>query len=347
KNADTPGKGELNFQLKKIWQVTEAGPDIVSSVRGLAVGDDGTVFISDKKNLRFYCFNSDGKFKRAFGEKGEGPGEIRSLVDSVTYTVGKIMLVLDSGRLNHFDADGKFIKSVLVSQQKYPQFFLNKNEFITAPLSLQNITGKKACITQENVATGASRIITEFTPTDETAINMGNAKATVQHPAVTPVLIIGHAENRLYFGMNDHYEITVSDMNGKVENTFGLTRDRKILTEKVKFDVIWKEARGRAPKEMVEKLTKAMPGEVTYFSTLAVHNNLIYVHMSHYDRKNIQRIDIFSPDGVYLYRASITLPKDQQMAIRPVLKNGFLYVVQEDEDGEITLNKYKITLPKR
>ena len=73
---------------------------------------------------------------------------------------------------------------------------------------------------------------------------------------------------------------------------------------------------------------------------------LIYVFKSYHNRKNIQQIDIFSPDGKYLYRGFIKVSEDFKITSGPVIENSYLYMALEDEDGEITLNKYDVILPE-
>jgi hypothetical protein len=62
--------------------------------------------------------------------------------------------------------------------------------------------------------------------------------------------------------------------------------------------------------------------------------------------KNTQQIDIFSPGGKYLYKKVIIVEPKYKISCMPVIDKDYLYLGLEDEDGEITLNKYGITLPK-
>lgn len=102
-----------------------------------------------------------------------------------------------------------------------------------------------------------------------------------------------------------------------------------------------------APPDLIKSLVKKLPNEETYFSGIQSHGGLIYVFKSHHNRKNIQQIDIFSPDGKYLYRGFIKVSEDFKITSGPIIKNGYLYMALEDEDGEITLNKYEVLLPGR
>ncbi len=53
---------------------TSTAPGEFAKPAGVAVGKDGTVFVSDTWNNRIQEFDADGTFIRTFGEAGDGPG---------------------------------------------------------------------------------------------------------------------------------------------------------------------------------------------------------------------------------------------------------------------------------
>jgi hypothetical protein len=55
----------------------------------------------------------------------------------------------------------------------------------------------------------------------------------------------------------------------------------------------------------------------------------------------------FSAEGKYLYKKFIKVEPEYSIGTTPAIANGYVHLVLEDEEGEITLNKYAITLPKR
>ena len=82
-----------------------------------------------------------------------------------------------------------------------------------------------------------------------------------------------------------------------------------------------------------------LPSHKPFFSDIIVDSKgRIWLEKSEssVDKKERQEVDIFSPDGKYLYRAKIRhFPK--------VLKNGHLYTtVYESETGYISVKRYKI-----
>jgi hypothetical protein len=64
-----------------------------------------------------------------------------------------------------------------------------------------------------------------------------------------------------------------------------------------------------------------------------------------------QPIDIFSLSGKYLYRTEFIPGKGFKiyntfpMMDTILIRDGFLYVVRENEDGDVVVSKYKVSLP--
>jgi DNA-binding beta-propeller fold protein YncE len=50
------------------------GPGDFSKPAGVAVDQDGNVYVADMLNYRIQIFDADGKFIRTFGKHGDGPG---------------------------------------------------------------------------------------------------------------------------------------------------------------------------------------------------------------------------------------------------------------------------------
>jgi sugar lactone lactonase YvrE len=72
-DADPPFK-LLRRMGKPGTQHTSTLPGEFAKPVGIAVDEDGNVFVSDTWNNRIEVFDADGTFIRAFGEAGDGPG---------------------------------------------------------------------------------------------------------------------------------------------------------------------------------------------------------------------------------------------------------------------------------
>ena len=162
-------------------------------------------------------------------------------------------------------------------------------------------------------------------------------------------MILGYdrKNRKIYYGMNDAYVIHVVDLNGTVVNTFSVDRSKqKIKKEKISeiFEIMHISG---PPKEHIHRF----PGELMHFGRILIDEGLVYVlavNLGPYNDN--QAMDIFSPEGKYLYRA-IFKPDNGSKIYFPMvfnnieIKKGHLYAVLEDSDGEISIVKYKISLP--
>jgi hypothetical protein len=107
-------KGEILMKLGKAG-VPGDGPDTFNKPSGVAIGRNGDIFVADghggNSNARIVKFTKDGKFIKAWGHMGSGPGEFNELHAIAIDTKGRV-LVGDRGnnRIQIFDQDGKFLE---------------------------------------------------------------------------------------------------------------------------------------------------------------------------------------------------------------------------------------------
>jgi sugar lactone lactonase YvrE len=90
------------------------GPDTFNAPTDVAVAPNGDIFVSDghggNTNARIVKFSADGKFIKAFGRRGSGPGEF-ALNHSLAFDSAGRLFVADraNNRIEIFDQDGNFI----------------------------------------------------------------------------------------------------------------------------------------------------------------------------------------------------------------------------------------------
>jgi hypothetical protein len=111
------------------------------------------------------------------------------------------------------------------------------------------------------------------------------------------------------------------------------------LSLKQKEDLLLKLIKGLGPDDLARQLAKTLPDEETYFANIVSQNGLLYLYRSHFSPGRQQQIDIFSSDGKYLYRGFIKVEEGLTIAAGPTIRNDSIYMVLEDQEGEITLNK--------
>ena len=347
KNADKPLRGEWDFKPAKEWEIGSAGSDVFGIPANMQVSDEGYLYVYDRENKRNYIFDSDGNFIETYGFKGQGPGEARD--QSSFFLVGDKLLIVDVGRIHYFRLDGTYLHSVVNSlYSRRPVLFLNEHEFVAVPLGVFEASDFKAQIKRINLESGQETIIADFEIFQGGIGRAGKMVGSLIVPGLTPLMTVGSGNGRLYFGRSDSYMIEVADLGGKFLNTFSLDRGKKRVPEDVK-----KKYFGRyssMSKQALDQIIATTPNETTFFCRIEIHEGLIYVFIPDIARHNQQEIDIFSPEGKYLYRGNLTIEDNLTMLepqiYNPYIKDEFLYVSVMDENDNVMIIKYQISLPE-
>lgn len=107
-HEDTAAEWHLVPDLR-IGTESGGGPAQFGQVLGIAVGDSGRVFVLDGQAQQVRIFSPAGRFIRAVGRKGGGPGEFRGAY-GLAFSHG-VLWVADHGnnRYTAFDRDGKLL----------------------------------------------------------------------------------------------------------------------------------------------------------------------------------------------------------------------------------------------
>jgi DNA-binding beta-propeller fold protein YncE len=147
------GKGQQVFKLSPDGKVlmtlgkagvAAEGPDTFNGPTDVVVAPNGDIFVSDghvaNSNGRIVKFSKDGKFVKAWGKKGSGPGEMDTPHSIAMDSRGRLFVAdRANSRIQIFDQDGKFL-------DQWKQFgrpsgvFIDKNDVIYVADSQSNAT---------------------------------------------------------------------------------------------------------------------------------------------------------------------------------------------------------------
>jgi hypothetical protein len=168
---------------------------------------------------------------------------------------------------------------------------------------------------------------------------------------LSPLPTAAYENGRLYWGVSHSYEIHISDLEGHAIGGFSIDRKTKraSLSFKKKF------LKGmNIPPEMAAQVAKSFSNRLTHFHQIEVHDGLVYVFVPELDldqgTARIAQIDIFSPEGRYLYRAHLDFGDGLSPLFSPLsnlaFMNGYLYAVCVREDDTVVIAKFTAHLPK-
>jgi hypothetical protein len=343
-----PLNGEWDFKPQKVWEVAEAGGDVFGEPGALLVSEDGTVYFHDAKNRKHHIFSKNGEYVGSFGEQGEGPGEVRNFWESELFLVDDNLVITDASKIHFFSRDGQYVKFKANNLfRRRPVHFLTQSQFIYSPIYKRQMPGGTGKIVLFNLNSGSDRVLVRFSLSDSGTISVGDTRVSYDIGGLTPMMTVACFGKKIYYGMNDRYRITVSDLDGKILNRFSLDCKQKSVSAEAKRKLF--KSWGEKP-EIVEKLIKSTPDKLTCFVTIENHQKLIYVYRAFFGPYQKSRtLDIFSPRGEYLYKAELNA-EDGYWFYLTHLKNlliqgDYLYAFLSDEEGETRLAKYRIDLP--
>ena len=135
-------------------------------------------------------------------------------------------------------------------------------------------------------------------------------------------------------------------MTGKLLDSFGLKREKMKVTEEEKVLPIVQGAKGLAPEELLITLAKKLPDEETFFINIESHNDLIWVFVTDWKRGPSKQVDIFSPDGNYLYRRFVKIDPEESITSGLRVHGDSMYLVIRDAEDEFRVAKYTVDLPE-
>lgn len=348
-NPNKPSKGIWDLNLKKAWQVDKGGEELLIRSGMIRVDKDENVFIMELKHGKIFVFDKEGKFLNTIGKRGEGPGEFRMAFSF--FLVDEYVVVPGMGGIFHyFQKDGKFVKTINTGFFVFPRAFLDSDRFIMVKSDREGRGKDPEKISIYNLKTKKSVNIKEISPEKLLTASKGGMRLVIKDSQTTPGVEVTVTGDKIIFGKSDKYLISKLDQKGKELMSFSIKgRERKQISEKFKrkrFENISLNG-GKMPKDMVDQMVKGMPDVATYFNRIWIDKNgLIYVFVSDLENENGQEIDIFSPEGKYLYHVNMSLGEGYTIRSSIVIQGDFLYLFAEDEDDEAGLFKYKIDLPK-
>jgi len=348
-NPDTPEKGEWDFKLRRMWEVTRAGEEVIGRPLQVAVTENGHVVIFDVQFGTNRLFTPEGEFITSFGKRGEGPGEIKN--QSWMYAVGDRVAVPDGAKVHYFGQDGTYLESLAKPFNVNVVGFIDTTTVLAAPLTVFQMPEGKARISLFDLKNRKEKLLSEFEVFEGGTGQSGGQTYDVILPGLSPLMTVGCFAGTLYYGMSNAYVIHRADLQGKQIGRFSLQRKKRPVSRSAKKD---RFRDSQMPPDAVKQIVDSLPDEIASFDRIEGHRGLIYVfvadleHWKDRDRQPKQ-IDIFSPEGRYLYRSFLRFPEGGHLFNTPftnlAIGDGYLVAALEDTEGEVKLAKYRVTLP--
>ena len=147
------------------------GPDTLNEPAAVVTAPNGDIFVADghgvNSNLRIAKFSKDGKFIKAWGKKGTGPGEFMGLHAIAIDSKGRIFVGdRPNNRIQIFDQEGKVL-------DEWRQFgrpsgiFIDKNDMMYVADPQSNVKLNKGFKRGIYIGSARDGKVTAFIPSDQ------------------------------------------------------------------------------------------------------------------------------------------------------------------------------------
>jgi hypothetical protein len=351
KNRDKPAKGELDLNPVKVWQVDRVGEDVFGYPFTLRVGSEARIFIYDSKIGVNYILNPQGILMRRFAGSGQGPGEV--VGQGRTFLVGDKVIIEGGNGLHYFTKEGDYLRTMRREGSFFPpHLFLNEEELIAAPLTGIHTPKGDGKILLQNLTQGSEKVLADFSSFRGGVGQSGEQTFDIIVIGLSPLLTIGRDGQRIYWGMSDSYRIHVTDLDGNRIDSFSVDRKPTRISKRMKREYF---KRQDLPSDALNQIIDSFSGSLSHFHRIESHNGFVFVFVPELDvevqRGRIRQIDIFSPEGNYLYKAEIKLEKGLKPLFSPlnnlIIQGHFMYSACEMEDDTVVIVKHRIDLPSR
>lgn len=314
-----------------------------------AVDDDGNVYVLDWREKTVRKYDRSGKFLISFGGPGQGPGEF-SFPEDIGYLPDGHLMVFEaeSQKYTCFTKGGNVARTGRFQKLMYPPYigFSNRNYIAMNVLRNTNKTIYTFGIFNEK-----SELIQPLhqlekepdppRPKGDDPNSRARWFAEIFNRVVFKPSIVMATDSRefIYFANTDKYEIKVFRADGKLNKIIRTdlpflpleAEDRRAFLEyHLPRDISTWHTMDKNLQNKIKSMIKFPDRKPALLSLIPMDNdNLMVVREGNYRQNAL--IDIFDSSGRFI------IEKRLSFCIKNgICKNGRLYTIYEDDDG----NKY-------
>jgi hypothetical protein len=331
RKPDPPKGAATKLILEEIYTAGGGDSPEESFIEAVAVdvGKDGTAYVLDMKDNRVKVFDPRGKFVRAFGKKGQGPGELNQPVGLIITPENEV-LVEDAlnQRLAVFTLDGKFLRHISTAK--------------ALGLSGIEMDGRGLIVARSMGLGDAGKMFMDVKTYDKdlnpkiklAAVEFQISSQSKLNPFSAMTLLYElDGQGHLYLGSQRGYEIKVLSLEGKLIKTIGRDYDPVAITREDKDEMLKliPNVSGVNVKDMIQ-FPKVYP---PYGSFVLADEGRLLVRTYEKGRAIKEFYwDVFDAEGRYVAKVLIV----HQIRL---WRDGKVYFFVENEDGYKVLKCFR------
>ena len=337
KKKPDPPKGiptKFTLELETVIGESSDLDKAFSQLSSFVIDDDGTIYALDFKEQKIKVFDDSGEFVRAFGEKGQGPGELQ-MPAGIFLSPDNRLVVNDAQarKIVYFTKQGNYIehKSYATRMQLTTLVMDSQGNFIGRELKLEG---------QEMFFE-----IVKIDPEMETLFSLDKIGFPIPLPGsgnkinlmdMISIFQVDRTGN-IYYGRNREYEINMYTPEGKHVKSIRKDYQPQIITEEDKEEILGRMDRVPAAgavnlREMFDFPKMFPPYQ---FFTLDEAGRIIVRTWKKGEEEEAFVHDVFDPEGRFISQFTSKINVS-------VWKNGKAYAIDENEEGFNIIKRYLV-----
>ena len=145
KNPSEPLYGEIEFDLEEDLSIGNEEDENYAfyNFARVTADSDGNIYVLDRENCRIQKFDENGIYLQSIGRKGQGPGEFERPW-GICFDSQRNIYVREMREIDIFDANGKYIRTVIPQDSFGPYFGITKDGNVIAHNQSFRAGGKMA-----------------------------------------------------------------------------------------------------------------------------------------------------------------------------------------------------------
>jgi hypothetical protein len=294
-------------------------------IGNIAVDDIESIYVADIASAHIRVFDSDGKYLRTIGRKGQGPGEMQ-MPSYVQITSNNEVLVQDymAQRLSFFSVNGKYLRQISTAKTRTPFIPIKMdsqgNLIVFAASAPPPVGGKELRIYDPNLE--LLMIIAKEERGTRGIFDIGKSSLYCD---VSP-------SNNIVWGDSKEYVLQILNQRGDLI--------KKIIKEYNPIEIT-AEDKEKYEKQYAGPVKRGMRlnfrGHFPAFSEISVDDEE-RIFVKTYERVEC-REDVFEAEGKYIAKVPIQANLNRDS----IWKNNKLYTIEEDEEGYQVVKRYKVS----
>ncbi|MCP2519872.1 6-bladed beta-propeller [Candidatus Aminicenantes bacterium AC-335-B20] len=224
------------FSKEKTIILKEDKRVIISSIEDIDIDSKGNIWIIDWTNSELYRFDRNGNFPVLIARKGQGPGELPMMPESIFINEeDHVFVVTLFNRVTEFDSNGKYVNSFITTDGHIPSTCIAVNSegnvLIGGPK--KRWRGDSYTAQMIHMYSREGKYLKSFCPIDEKVIRLGLGR-------YRSIYFDLDEYDNIYTVQPVNYLVKVFDKNGKFLKSFGKRhkyyKEPKRLTKEIERD---------------------------------------------------------------------------------------------------------------